>query len=452
MKILIVTHGFPPSEIGGTELYSYNIAKSLSDLGIEISVFTRLTRSLSGKDTYNDGYISENFEGLKVFRTVDSTNNVREFLNPYVSATFKNIILQEKPDLIHFQHLVFLSADLPEIAFSYHIPGIITLHDYWFVCPRIQLLNKENKICEGPFDGAHCAFCFEAPVLNEYRLFNRLKKYVPSRFKTYIKGIKQDIDNKRISYTSRAMEFNFRLQFLKRQLDLLKYRISPSHYLIKRYEKEGFSGLSYLPHGFPPVPKADLKPSKKLRIGYMGNINYSKGLSIVMDELYTLLLEGKVKLIIYGQPYDLEYFNNIKRKIKQLPSDAAQFYGRYKNTSEELRTILSSFDVLIFPSVWEENSPIVVREAFVSGKPVIASYLGGVPEIVINEVNGLLFDPFNKGDLENKMKRLLNEPELLTRLVKGAHNTGVDSIEEHAGKLKRLYDDILRSGENLKTR
>ena len=248
------------------------------------------------------------------------------------------------------------------------------------------------------------------------------------------------------------MEFHFRLRFLKRQFDLLKYRISPSHYLIKRYEKEGFSGLSYLPHGFPPVPKADLKPSKKLRIGYMGNINHPKGLSIVMEELYTLLLEGNVKLIIYGQPYDLEYFNNIKRKIKQLPYDAAKFCGGYNNTFEELRTILSSFDVLIFPSVWEENSPIVVREAFVSGKPVVASYLGGVPEIVIDEVNGLLFDPFNKGDLENKMKRLLNEPELLTRLVKGANNTIVDSMEEHAGKLKRLYADILGSEGNPGTR
>ena len=123
MKILIVTHGFPPSEIGGTELYSYNIAKSLSDSGIEISIFTRLTRSLSGKDTCNDGYILENFEGLKVFRTVDGTNNIREFLNPYVSGTFKNIILQENPDIIHFQHLVFLSADLPEIAFSHNITG-----------------------------------------------------------------------------------------------------------------------------------------------------------------------------------------------------------------------------------------------------------------------------------------------------------------------------------------
>lgn len=449
-KILIVTHGFPPSELGGTELYSYNLAKSLSDKGIEISVFTRLTRPLSGKDINNEGYVFENFEGLKVFRAIDSTNNLREFLNPYISKTFKKVILKEKPDLIHFQHLVFLSADLPEIATFYNIPGIMTFHDYWFLCPRVQLLNKENKICEGPVDGVNCAFCFDTPLLNEYRFLNRLRKLVPSRFKTLVKRIKQDVDNRRTTYTSKVIEFHFRLDFLKRQLNLLKYKISPSYYLIKRYEKEGFNGLYYLPHGFPPVPKVDLKLSNMLRVGYMGNINYPKGLAVVVNELYRLLLERSVKLVIYGQPYDLQYFNEIKKKIKQLPSDVVEFCGGYKNTFENLWKIFSSFDVLVFPSVWEENSPIVIREALLAGRPVIASHLGGVPEIVRDGSNGLLFDPLKDGDLQDKVENLLKDQELFKRLVKGAQGTEIDTIEEHADKVTRLYEGVLkRDSENL---
>jgi len=441
-KVLIVTHGFPPSELGGTELYSYNLAKSLSDKGMEISIFTRLTRPLSGRDISDAGYVLEKFEGLKVFRAIDSTNNLREFLNPYISKTFKKVILNEKPDLIHFQHLVFLSADFPEIAASYNIPSIMTFHDYWFLCPRVQLLNKENKICEGPVDGTNCAFCFDTPLVNEYRFLNRLKKLVPSRFKTLVKRIKQDVDNKRTTYTSKVVEFHFRLDFLKRQLGLLKYKISPSYYLIKRYEKEGFSGLNYFPHGFPPVPKVDLKLSKMLRIGYMGNINYPKGLAVVVDRLYSLLMERSITLVIHGQPYDLQYFNDIRKRIKQLPTGSVEFYGGYKNTFENLWKIFSSFDVLVFPSVWEENSPIVVRESLLSGRPIIASHLGGIPEIVKDGINGLLFDPFKESDLADKVKKLLDDNELRERLVKGAQETKVDTIEEHTDKIFHLYEDV----------
>ena len=446
MKILIVSHGFPPSELGGTELYSYNLAKSLSNKGMEVSVFTKMTRPLSGRNINTEGYVCEDFEGLRVLRAIDSSNNLREFLNPYVSKTFRNVILKEMPDLIHFQHLIFLSADLPEIAVSHNIPSIMTFHDYWFLCVRVQLLNKENNICEGPIDGANCAFCFDPPLLYAYRFLNRLKRLVPYRFKTVAKRLKQDVDNRRTTYTSKAIEFNFRLNFLKKQFNLLKYRLSPSQYLIKRYEKEGFRDMSYLPIGLPPAPKIDLKPMSMLRLGYMGNINYPKGLAVVVKELLSLLQRGNLKLVIYGQPYDLYYFKKIKTKFENLSPDIVEFHGGYKNSFENLWRIFSSFDVLIFPSVWEENSPVVIREALLAGRPVIASHLGGVPEIVRDGINGLLFDPFKNGDLSEKVERLLKEPTLLKRLCKGAQETGIDNIEEHTDKVIRVYEDVLVEG------
>lgn len=444
MKILIVTHGFPPTDLGGTELYSYNLAKSLTDIGTEVSIFTRMTAPITRKDIYKDGYSFEKFEGLRVFRAINSSNSLREFLNPYISNTFKKIINKEKPDLIHFQHLVFLCATLPEIVLSYNIPSIITLHDYWFLCPKVQLLNKENEICEGPIDGVNCAFCFDIPFFKTSRLENRLKRFIPSRLKVLAKRIRQEGNVEKKTYISEIMEFHFRLNFLRKQFDLFNYRISPSWYLIKKYEKVGFHNISYLPHGFSLVPKIDVKLSDTLRIGYMGNINYPKGLSVVINELYSLLLEGNIKLIIYGKPYDLQYFNKIKKKIRQLNSNSVEFCGGYKNTFEELWKIFSTFDVLVFPSIWEENAPIVVREALLASKPVIASNLGGVPEIVKDEINGLLFDPFKEGDLLERVEKLLNDKQLLRRLVKGAHETKIDSIEEHTDKICRLYKDVLK--------
>ena len=443
-KVLIVTHGFPPSELGGTELYSYNLAKVLSHAGTEVVVFTRLTKPLSGRAGAAEGYRTEEYDGLRIYRALDSSNSLREFLNPYISRAFRNVIEKEKPDLIHFQHLVFLSAELPEITFSHNIPCLMTFHDYWFLCPKVQLLDQENRICEGPFDGVHCAFCFDPPSLNEYRLLNRFKKFVPQRIKSHVARVKEEVDRLRTSNTIKAVEFNFRLNFLKRQFNFLKYKISPSKHLIARFEKEGFDGIQYLPLGFPPVPKVEVKPGEKLRLGYMGNINYPKGLAVVIRELFPLLQQNAVSLFVYGKPYDPGYFDEIRGKTADLPADAVKFCGPYKNSFEELWKVLSTFDVLLFPSVWEENSPIVLREALLSGKPVIASNLGGVPEIVEDGVNGLLFDPFKGGDLLEKTRRILGDKDLLKHLIEGAQKVKLDSLEEHFEKVTRIYEGIIR--------
>lgn len=443
-KILIVTHGFPPSELGGTEIYSYNLARALADKGIEVTAFTRLTGPLSRKDDLSRGYVRRDMEGLRIYKTIDSSNSLKEFLNPYISRAFRRIIDKEKPDLIHFQHLVFLSAELPELAASYGIPRIMTFHDYWFLCPKVQFLDSENRICPGPFDGANCISCFDPPAINEYRVINRVKRFIPGRLKAHVAKVKEEVDRLRTSPAQRAVEFNFRLQFLRRQFGFLQHKISPSLHLIKRFEKEGFHAMQYLPLGFPPVPKVQTNPGEKLRLGYMGNINYPKGLAVVVKELFPLLRQNAVSLFVYGKPYDPGYFDEIRGKTANLPDDAVKFCGPYKNSFEELWKVLSTFDVLLFPSVWEENSPVVLREALLSGKPVIASNLGGVSEIVEDGANGLLFDPFKKGDLLEKTRRILGDRELLKHLIEGAQKIKLDSLEEHFEKITSIYEDIVR--------
>lgn len=84
-----------------------------------------------------------------------------------------------------------------------------------------------------------------------------------------------------------------------------------------------------------------------------------------------------------------------------------------------------------------------------ASKPAIASNLGGVPEIVADGVNGLSFNPYKSGDLQDKIRSLLNDPGLLKRLITGAQNTQVDSLEEHVEKLRYLYEDLLKKRGRL---
>jgi glycosyltransferase involved in cell wall biosynthesis len=203
-----------------------------------------------------------------------------------------------------------------------------------------------------------------------------------------------------------------------------------------------------MPLGLPPVPKVSFKPSGVLRIGYMGNINYSKGLGVAVRELAPLLTEKKVTLAVYGHPYDQGYYDEIKTASRRFPPGAVELHGRYRNTFEELWRIFSSFDVLVFPSVWEENAPLVVREALLAGRPVIGSRLGGVPEIVKDGHNGFTFNPFVPGDLEDKIRKLLTDPGLLHPLWEGAGKTQIEPIEDHADKMIHLYEDVINHAVN----
>jgi GT2 family glycosyltransferase len=98
---------------------------------------------------------------------------------------------------------------------------------------------------------------------------------------------------------------------------------------------------------------------------------------------------------------------------------------------------LSAIDVLVVPSVWPENSPLVIREAFLAGIPVIASRTGGIPEIVEHGRNGLLFEPGNVKELRDAIQRVVREPGLLRQLRQGI--PPVRTIEDDVAQTRELY-------------
>jgi hypothetical protein len=107
---------------------------------------------------------------------------------------------------------------------------------------------------------------------------------------------------------------------------------------------------------------------------------------------------------------------------------------------------LASLDVLVVPSIWPEVSPLVIDEAFLAGIPVVASRIGGIPERVAHEVNGLLCEPGSVPSLRSALRRLIDEPALLTALRCGIPS--VRAIEDDAAWTRQLYATCLegRSG------
>ena len=119
------------------------------------------------------------------------------------------------------------------------------------------------------------------------------------------------------------------------------------------------------------------------------------------------------------------------------------FHGGYHY--EEISQVLANIDVLVVPSVWYENSPLAIHEAFLAGIPVITSNLGGMAELVKDGQNGLLFEPGNAADLNEKLYRFIDHPELIEQLA--SNPMKVSSIQEDAKKLKELYKQLTIGGK-----
>ena len=147
----------------------------------------------------------------------------------------------------------------------------------------------------------------------------------------------------------------------------------------------------------------------------------------------TFLLRDSVSQIIFGDAGSFQTY------LQQYANKNVIFKGGYKNW--EINSILEQTDVLVAPSIWYENSPLVIQEAFLGGIPVITSNIGGMSELVKDSENGFTFNVGDEEDLKNKLEMIIENPTILNTLKPNPDN--VRSIEEDAENLISIYSRML---------
>lgn len=113
--------------------------------------------------------------------------------------------------------------------------------------------------------------------------------------------------------------------------------------------------------------------------------------------------------------------------------------GGYRHWN--IADIMAEIDVLVVPSIWNENSPLTIHETFLSKTPIIATDIGGMAELVQDGINGLLFKTGSTRDLREKIERIIRHPDLIGGLSKNIRP--VKTIEENAGEIERLYRELI---------
>ena len=176
----------------------------------------------------------------------------------------------------------------------------------------------------------------------------------------------------------------------------------------------------------------------KLRIGYIGQLQWTKGVHVLIEAFQRSQLDGWASLQIWGDPTrNLDYVQMLQDCINN--DQAIELRGRFEQ--DQIATVLAEIDVLVVPSLWYENSPLVIKEAFVANTPVIASDLGGMAELVTHNVDGLLYEQGDAEDLARQLRRIFDEPGLLDRLQRGIQP--VKTIHQEIDELEAVYSDLI---------
>ena len=413
LSILFVCHSFPPSPyaFGGTELYALHLAKELIKRGIHVAVMTPLYESLVLKP----GEIREtSFQGvdliqLRINHFISLANTLS---NPKLSEKISSCVEKHCFDLVHIQYplgIGLLAAQA--LTQRQQVPTLMTLHDASLFCDQGHLRQAGKiPICSGPENAKKCADCHQSGNRRSMEAVTApelLEKLFLLRNKTVHLLLKR---MQRV-----LVPTDFLYQYLKRF----------------NYPLTNVSKTKLGANLFPPLPHQE---SQVVRFFYLGNIVSVKGVEILL-EAFESIDASEAELHLYGRSFSGKLLDSLKPYFKR-PNI---FYrGAYKH--QDLPHILQNADVGVIPS-FSDNYPTVAREFLHAGVPLIASRVGGIPEIVDDGVNGVLFESGNIQDLHQQLRRAIENPEIFTAFRKAIGP--IYSISDDAAQTLEIYDSIL---------
>ncbi len=415
MRVLVVSHGHPAFSLGGAEIASYNLHKGLQECeGIDTHYLARVgaptprhagTALMSLRQRGGEMlYYAEDYDHFLL------SNRATE----EIERDFVRVLRDLKPDVVHFHHFIGLGLECL-FAVRDTLPDaliVVTFHEYLSICHHHGQMVKTGafKLCyrSSPSD---CNACFP--------------EIAPARFlarETFIKGL----------------------------LNLADHFVSPSRFLAERYQAWGLAPerFSVIENGIDVAEAAPARPlpeptARRSRFAFFSQLTPYKGADVLIDAVTRIpesVWGDDAVLLIYGGNLERQP-QTYQDKLAALIETAGRrvrFCGAFQN--QEMPNLMRSVDWVVMPSVWWENSPIVIQEAFFHGRPILSSNLGGMAEKITNEVDGLHFRSGSPEDLVDCMTRALSEPGLWERLRSGIKKplSHVDCAVMHLSLYQRL--------------
>lgn len=394
MRVLIVSHGHPAFSIGGAEVASHALFRGLSQVrGVEAFYLARAAQPLR---RHHDTPLASYRQGPReTFLHADDYDHwwlSNRALDDLIVG-FADYLRTVRPDVVHVHHVIGLGVEAIAVVRRILPDAVIvmTFHEYLAICAHHGQMVKTSasRLCRraGP---AECAACF------------------PDRT---------------------PADFFRRERFLKDHLALADHFISPSRFLMERYVAWGLPAgrFSVLENGLDVAerapPRTLAKGGRRARFGFFGQVTPFKGVHVLLDAVVRIADHAwgrDAQLNIFGGNLETqpEVFRAELRALLARAGGRARMHGAYQG--DELARLMRQVDWVVMPSVWWENAPVVIQEAFHHRRPLITSDIGGMAEKVQDGINGLHFRAGSAEDLADVLTRAMTERGLWQRLADAA--------------------------------
>ena len=454
LRILHAIHDFLPHAQAGSEIYAHDLCRAQLDRGHHVTLVCA---------TFNPQrpHGSVEWRVVNGIPVVEITNNwiCTRFEDTYrpalIAERLASVLQAVQPQLLHVHNLLNLSFDLPAMARAAGARVVATLHDYTLVCPSGgQRIHKaDSHVCQ-TIDPSRCARCFGESPFGTRVAFSRLagrQQLITAPLALAARAVRAMAPTLTASVASRlptlpatAHDITARLDAARRVFDQFDLVVAPSSSMATEYARLGASPerLRVSDYGFRPRARPAARPAHRgpLRIGFVGTPVWHKGLHVLIEAVRQLPT-GSFALSVHGDTaISPEYIASLRPRSSGLP---VTFAGPFAQSRAD--EVYDALDILVVPSIWLENSPLVAHEAFMAGVPVVASRIGGLADLIEHGRNGLLFEPGNVDALATALHALIDDPALHHRLR--TSQTIVKSIDSDADEWDAAYVEVLGEPE-----
>jgi glycosyltransferase involved in cell wall biosynthesis len=398
-RILVVSAHYPPDFVSGGTLTPQRLARGLRARGHHVSVYAG---SLNSERLPLSSWSEVDETGLPV-RWVASWpwigwDDPNCYDNERVTADFAEHVARTNPDVVHFHALQSLGAGLLAAARAAGARVVVTMHDFWWICARQFLVDRDYRPCCVVVDAGACVCEVD-------------RSWLAAR-------------------TARLAE-------LLSHADVV---LAPSASAVRILAANGVdpaklqvdeNGMADESGTVERGRRLGRGPADGVRFLYAGGSNRMKGVHVVLEAARRLRDRPGWRLSLYDVD---EYLRRSGASVDGLPVDLYPPFA-----PEEADAVFASYDVLVVPSVMRESYSIVTREALLHGLPVVCTDSVGPEEVVEHGRNGLVVPTADPNALAEAMGRLVDDRELLSALQAGCTGLRVRSLREQLDGLERTF-------------
>jgi len=453
MRILHAIHDFLPRYQAGSEIYAFELCR-MQAASHHVSV-------LCGDYDPSRRHGQVTWRVHKGLPVVELVNNQvcasfeDTYRSPIIGERIAQVLHAVQPDVVHVHNLINLSFELPAMAHARGIPVVATLHDYALVCPTGgQRIHRADDFVCHVIDTDRCARCFRESPLQAHISFGKAAAATPApammhraalSMRRRFPGLTAHVARAMPAVTATRREMDDRLTAARRVFGEVDLFVAPSPSIAEEFERLGVEAakIRISDYGFVPLVRNARNGNDgtrgPLRIGYVGTLVWHKGVHVLIDAVRALPSKA-YELKIFGNP---DVFPGYAAELRASASDLpVRFMGAFDH--ERIAEVYAQIDVLVVPSLWLENSPLVIHEAFMAGVPVVGARLGGIADLVDDGRTGLLYDPASPIELRAALGGLIENPKRVHELAELARTVRVKTIAEDALEWERTYEDVLR--------